>query len=127
MNKQQSEKPSTGDNAQRMQWTEEQRIQAGHEAARSLNSPILNVVHDLLMQRYFRLWQIEDQSDKWQRETLWYKQNALKDVLLEMSSMVTEAQEIVAAKQAVNDPAEQERRRLDEQGYGLNYGQGGVS
>jgi hypothetical protein len=55
------------------------------------------------------------------RESNWYRQVALTDLMKEMVSMVSEAQVIVQERQKQNDPAEQERARIDEQGYGLDF------
>jgi hypothetical protein len=116
------EKNSTQDNA-RNQWTQEQRINAGQIAAQALNSPIFSVVHDLLIQRHFREFQLSDPKEENLRRSLYYKQKALKDTMLEMASMVGEAQRIIAARHAENDPVEQDRQRMEEQGFGLNFNQ----
>lgn len=117
-----SDKSFTTENV-RNQWTPEQRIQAGQIASQELNSPIFNVIHDLLIQKHFREWQLSEPKEELLRKSLWYEQKALKDMLLEMASMVGDAQRLIAERQAQNDPAEQEKRRLDEQGFGLNFNQ----
>jgi len=108
----------------RAHWTQDQRINAGQIAAQALNSPIFNVIHDMMMQQHFMEWQQTDPKEENLRRSLWYEQRALKSVMLTMASMVGEAQRIVAERQAENDPVEQERQRMDEQGYGLNFNQG---
>lgn len=105
----------------RSQWTPEQRVNAGQLAAQALNSPIFNVVHELLTQKYYRDWMMSEAKEMKTRESHWYRQMALTDLMKEMVSMVSEAQVIVQERQKQNDPAEQERARLDEQGYGLKY------
>jgi hypothetical protein len=105
----------------RSQWTSEQRISAGQMAAQALNSPIFSVVHDLLSQKYYRSWLMSEAKEMKTRESNWYRQVALTDLMKEMVSMVSEAQVIVQERQKQNDPAEQERARIDEQGYGLDF------
>ena len=101
----------------RNQWTPEQRVNAGQLAAEALNSPMINVVHGLLIQKYYKEWQQAERADTRSRERLWDRQAGLTDMLQEMVSMVSEARMIIQEKQ--NEPAERERQRLDEQGYGL--------
>jgi hypothetical protein len=105
----------------RSQWTSEQRISAGQMAAQALNSPIFSVVHDLLSQKYYRSWLMSEAKEMKTRESNWYRQVALTDLMKEMISMVSDAQVIVQERQKQNDPAEQERARIDEQGYGLDF------
>jgi hypothetical protein len=107
----------------RSQWTPEQRVNAGQMAAQALNSPIFSVVHDLLSQKYYRSWLMSEAKEMKTRESNWYRQVALTDLMKEMVSMVSEAQVIVQERQRQNDPAEQERARMDEQGYGLDFNQ----
>jgi hypothetical protein len=107
----------------RSQWTSEQRISAGQMAAQALNSPIFSVVHDLLSQKYYRSWLMSEAKEMKTRESNWYRQVALTDLMKEMISMVSDAQVIVQERQKQNDPAEQERSRMDEQGYGLDFSQ----
>ncbi len=107
----------------RSQWTSEQRVNAGQMAAQALNSPILSVVHDLLSQKYYRSWLMSDAKEMKTRESNWYRQVALTDLMKEMVSMVSDAQVIIQERQKQNDPAEQERARMDEQGYGLDFNQ----
>jgi len=107
----------------RSQWTSEQRVNAGQMAAQALNSPIFSVVHDLLSQKYYRSWLMSEAKEMKTRESNWYRQVALTDLMKEMISMVSEAQVIVQERQRQNDPAEQERARMDEQGYGLDFSQ----
>ena len=107
----------------RSQWTSEQRINAGQMAAQALNSPIFSVVHDLLSQKYYRSWLMSEAKEMKTRESNWYRQVALTDLMKEMISMVSDAQVIVQERQRQNDPAEKERSRMDEQGYGLDFSQ----
>jgi hypothetical protein len=116
-------KNSTNSSEIRNQWTPEQRVNAGQAAAQALNAPIINVVHDLLSQRYYREWMSSQMEHPKMRESRYYQQLALSDVMREMVSMVTEAQQIVEERQKQHDPVEQERQRMDEQGYGLNFNQ----
>ena len=104
----------------RSQWTSEQRVNAGQMAAQALNSPIFSVVHDLLSQKYYRSWLMSEAKEMKTRESNWYRQVALTDLMKEMVSMVSDAQVIIQERQRQNDPAEQERARMDEQGYGLD-------
>ncbi len=105
----------------RSQWSADQRVNAGQMAAQALNSPILNVVHDLLSQKYYRSWLMSEAKEVKTRESNWYRQVALTDLMKEMVSMVSDAQVIIQERQKQNDPVEKERARMDEQGYGLNY------
>ena len=107
----------------RSQWTSEQRVNAGQMAAQALNSPIFSVVHDLLSQKYYRSWLMSEAKEMKTRESNWYRQVALTDLMKEMISMVSDAQVIVQERQKQNDPAEQERARMDEQGFGLDFNQ----
>ena len=107
----------------RSQWTSEQRVNAGQMAAQALNSPILSVVHDLLSQKYYRSWLMSDAKEMKTRESNWYRQVALTDLMKEMVSMVSDAQVIIQERQKQSDPVEQERARMDEQGYGLDFNQ----
>ena len=107
----------------RSQWTSDQRINAGQMAAQALNSPIFSVVHDLLSQKYYRSWLMSEAKEMKTRESNWYRQVALTDLMKEMISMVSDAQVIVQERQRQNDPAEKERSRMDEQGYGLDFSQ----
>lgn len=107
----------------RAAWTPEQRINAGQAAAQALNSPIFNVVHELLSQKYYREWLKSDAKEVKTRESNYYRQVALTDLMGEMVSLVSDAQVIIQERARQNDPAEQERARLDEQGFGLNYAQ----
>ena len=107
----------------RSQWSPEQRVNAGQMAAQALNSPIFSVIHDLLSQKYYRSWLMSEAKEMKTRESNWYRQVALTDLMKEMISMVSDAQVIVQERQKQNDPAEQERARMDEQGYGLDFSQ----
>lgn len=118
---QQRQNESQDSETTRSQWTPEQRVNAGQLAAQALNSPIFNVVHELLSQKYYRAWMMSEAKEMKTRESHWYRQMALTDLMKEMVSMVSEAQVIVQERQKQNDPVEQERTRMDEQGYGLNY------
>ena len=82
-------------------------------AAQALNSPIFSVVHDLLSQKYYRSWLMSEAKEMKTRESNWYRQVALTDLMKEMISMVSDAQVIVQERQKQNDPAEQERARMD--------------
>jgi hypothetical protein len=114
---------SQGSETTRSQWTQEQRVNAGQMAAQALNNPIFNVVHDLLSQKYYRSWLMSEAKEMKTRESNWYRQVALTDLMKEMISMVSDAQVIVQERQRQNDPVEQERERMDEQGYGLDFNQ----
>ena len=118
---QENQKSSQDSETTRSQWTPEQRVNAGQMAAQALNNPIFNVVHEMLSQKYYRSWLISDAKEVKTRESNWYRQVALTDLMKEMVSMVSEAQVIVQERQKQNDPVEQERVRMDEQGYGLNF------
>ena len=107
----------------RSQWSPDQRVNAGQMAAQALNSPIFSVIHDLLSQKYYRSWLMSEAKEMKTRESNWYRQVALTDLMKEMISMVSDAQVIVQERQKQNDPAEQERARMDEQGYGLDFSQ----
>ena len=118
---QESEKSST--EGLRNQWTPEQRINAGQLSAQTLNNPIFNEVHRMLVMKYQREIKLSEPKEDNLRRHLWLKERALDEVCLEMVQMFQEAQQIVAQRQAESDPAEKERQRLDEQGYGLNFNQ----
>lgn len=109
--------------ASRGQWKESDRVNAGNHAAQALNSPILGMVFDLLSQKYYADWLMSEDKELKARESCWYRRMALTEVMKDMADMVEEAQAIIAAQQARNDPAEAEKQRLDEQGYNLNFNQ----
>lgn len=108
---------------ERGQWSEDQRINAGQIAAQALNSPIFNVIHAMMVGRWQKEIKLTDPKEDNARKWLWMKERVMDEMCLEMASLVQDAQRIIAERQAQNDPVEQERQRLDEQGYGLNFNQ----
>ena len=111
----------------RSQWTPEQRLNAGQMAAQALNSPLENTIHEMRMWNIFTEWQRSLPKEENLRRSLYYEARAMQAVALMKVSMVSDAQRIVEERQKQNDPAEQERTRMDKQGYGLDFNQAEMS
>ena len=111
----------TGSQEQRGQWTEEQRIQAGNLAAEALGNPVVNVVHEMMINKYRGV--IESAKQEHKKEILGAKDmiDATREVFLVMASLVGDAQNIVTARHQQNSPEAVENRRLDTQGTGLPF------
>ena len=111
------------DNTSKGQWTDNERITAGQMAAQAMNNPIIQVVFDLLSQKYYRDWLLSEDKEFKTRESCWYKRIALTELMTDMRDMVSEAQEVVARQQEKSDPEAIKKAHMDEQGFGLNFSQ----
>ena len=111
---QENQSESQDSETTRSQWTSEQRVNAGQMAAQALNSPIFSVVHDLLSQKYYRSWLMSEAKEMKTRESNWYRQVALTDLMKE-SLKLLKGKIDVAPKEALEGLNEFFRGRLQNQ------------
>lgn len=107
--------------------SDEQILNLGQKASDALNNPIFRIEYDHLCTKYYRDWIEADPAHTKEMAFLKAKHLVLNEIMRDFAGMVDHAQRIYADIQKSNDPQAQESKRLDEQGYGLNYGQGEAS
>jgi hypothetical protein len=102
--------------------SDEEVVHLGQQASEALNNPIFRIIYDVLVNRYYREWQNLSPEHTKAAAHLQTKHIVLKEIVSDMTSLVTQAERRLAEMQQANSPEAQEKRRLDTQGFGLNYG-----
>lgn len=103
-------------------WSEEQRINAGQLAAEALGNPVFQVIHQLIEQRHYIEWRKLPEKHTQEAAALRARMLAMGEIYEELCHLRNRAVEIINKRQEENSPARKENQHLEEQGFGLNFG-----
>lgn len=112
---------------ERKELDEEQQLQLGQMAIDAANNPILGIVLEMIKARSMQA--IDAAPPDHTKEVMWHKTKRMvaDEFIMDIHALVQHAEKIYLDMQKRNSPEEKERRHLDAQGFGLNYGKGGKS
>jgi hypothetical protein len=109
------------------QLTDEQIMNFGQMAAQAFQNPLFVIWHNLMLQRTMEA--IDSAPPEHTKEVMWQK--ARRDVLADMArdfqSMIQNAEVVLARHQKRNSPEQKQKDYEDQQGFGLDFGQGGTA
>jgi len=106
---------------------DDQIVNLGQMAAEALNNPIFRIEYDQLSAKYYQKWINADEAHTKEMSFLKAKHIVLGEIMRDFAGMVEHAERVYAQIKEKNSPQAQENRRLDEQGFGLNYGKEAAS
>jgi hypothetical protein len=89
--------------------------------------PYMSFLMQTLSAKYFTDWRRSEPAHKNEREELHDKQTVLDEMGRMTQGYIQRGEALYAKLQEENSPAAKEARRLDEQGFGLDYGKEAVS
>lgn len=102
--------------------SDERVMQIGLAAAEAFKNPVFQVALTLLEAQTFKKWQSLPPENNKEAQHLRVLNQAHQEFLQLLVGFKSQAEQILAERQKMNDPAVQEAHRLDEQGFGLNLG-----
>lgn len=112
---------------ERKEVDEQQQLQLGQMAIDAANNPILGIILETIKARSMQA--IDAAPPDHTKEVMWHKTKRMvvDEFIMDIHNLVQHAEKIYLDMQKRNSPEEKERRRLDTQGFGINYGKGGTS
>ena len=114
------QKENLGDGANSTEefWQNAQQVlQAGQDAATLLNAPVYNLTYRMKMEGLINEWMTTSPKEVNRRESLYYQTQALREVTQGLSSLVEQANVILAEQSARQDPSAKQNEYLDTQGF----------
>lgn len=101
---------------------ERQKLELGRMAADLLNNPLFPILSDIVLRDTIQA--IDAAKPEHVKEVMWQKQKrqVWAELLANLRTLVEQAELVYAQMQERNNPEAIEKRRLDEQGFGLNFG-----
>jgi len=85
--------------------------------------PFMSFLTQTLSAKWYQEWRRTDPAHKNEREELHDKQTVLDEMGVMIQGYIQRGETLYAEMQEQNSPEAKEKRRLDEQGFGLDYGQ----
>lgn len=103
--------------------TNEQKIELGEMASGFLNHPFFPLWHQIAMNR--TIVEIDKAGPDHTKAVMWQKlkRQVISEVFADARSILAQAERIYQDMQEKHSPERKEQRRLDTQGFGLNFGQ----
>jgi hypothetical protein len=84
--------------------------------------PYMSFLMQTLSGKYYKEWRASDPAHRNEREELHDKQTVLDEMGLMTQAYIQRGEDLYARLQQENSPEAKEKRRMDEQGFGLEYG-----
>lgn len=113
-------------NSNRSSLSEDQILRLGEQAATALKNPIFGTLYQILESTYLKEWRELPPDHTKNMQFLKAKYEALNDMYTTMINLTDHAERIYLERSAQNSPEAKEQRRLDEQGFGLNFPDSGA-
>lgn len=107
--------------------TEQRVLEQATQAKSELSSPVFQEAYQNLCQKYYLEWFNAPADHTKEMAFLKAKHSALGDFMRELTVMIADGERLLAELADKNSPEAKEKRRLDAQGFGLNFDQEAVS
>lgn len=92
-------------------------MQLGNEAAQALQNPVFQVVYDHLSRKYYSEWVALPGEHVKEAASLKARHLALQDVYRDLTSLVAQAEKLIAEQRYRNSPEGKEAARVNNLGF----------